>query len=258
MSELKSGIYKGLVSHRRFTPKTHSFSYRMFLLAIDLDELPQLTKMGAWFKNNRFAPLNLRSSDYLSHKVQLTKLDVWNKVHSLGGEIKPERVLFIGQLRCFGLYFSPINMYYCFDAQDNLQYLLAEVSNTPWNERHYYLIPTRPVDPSCENEKKSVQKLISNKTFHVSPFMDLNMQYQWIIKSPDKRLVLHIQNLDLSSGEKVFDASLNMQRMDFTNANLRNCIVNIPMMTLKTLWGIYWQAMKLFLKGVPYVAHAKK
>ena len=252
-SNLKSGIYKGWVGHRRFSPKKHSFKYGMFLLAIDLDELPKLTELGPWFKSNKFAPLSLKCSDYLTHQSHLQKRDVWQKVQTLGVTKEPSRVLFIGQLRCFGLYFSPINLYYCFDEKDDLICLLAEVSNTPWNERHYYLIPLNK-----ENKEINSQKLISKKVFHVSPFMDLNMQYQWVIKKPNKRLTLHIQNVDLASGSKVFDANLAMTRMDFTNENLRRCIVSIPMMTLKTLWGIYWQAMKLFIKGVPFVAHAKK
>jgi DUF1365 family protein len=253
ISTLKSGIYKGSVSHRRFSPKKHSFKYKMFLLAIDLDELPQLSKLGPWFKNNKFAPLSLKSSDYLTHQSQLSKQHVWQKIKSLGAEQEPSRVMFVGQLRCFGLYFSPINLYYSFDENDQLLSLLAEVSNTPWNEIHYYLIPVNQQD-----KKNNSQKLISEKAFHVSPFMDLNMQYQWLIKKPCDQLKLHIQNLHLTSGEKIFDASLTMKRMDFTNKNLIRCIASIPIMTLTTLWGIYWQAMKLFIKGVPYVAHAKK
>jgi len=251
--QLKSGIYKGWVSHRRFSPKKHSFKYAMFLLAIDLDELPALTKIGPWFKSNQFAPLNLQCSDYLEHKSQLSKQDIWLKIQSLGAKVAPTRVIFIGQLRCFGLYFSPINTYYCFDHNDQLIYLLAEVSNTPWNERHYYLIPVN------EQDNKNIgNKLISKKVFHVSPFMDLNMQYQWVIKKPTEQLKLHIQNVQSTTGERVFDASLMMERMDFTNKNLRGCLASIPIMTLKTLWGIYWQALKLFIKGVPYVAHPKK
>ncbi|WP_413701483.1 DUF1365 domain-containing protein [Psychromonas sp. KJ10-10] len=148
----KSGIYKGWVSHRRFTPKKHSFKYEMFLLAIDLDELPELNTLSPWFKINKFAPLTLKASDYLTHQSQLSKQFVWEKIQSLGAQDKPERVVFIGQLRCFGIYFSPINLYYCFDEKDELITLLAEVSNTPWNQRHYYLIPLN------QTEDKKIHK----------------------------------------------------------------------------------------------------
>lgn len=237
-SGLASCIYTGVVRHRRFAVAHHEFSYKMFLLALDLDELSQLQTVSPWFKVNRFAPLSFRCSDYLTGKNSLTRHDVWQKVAELGGNDLAGKVLFVGQMRCFGIYFSPINTYYCYNANGELIYLLAEVSNTPWNQRHYYLI-------DIEN------KPVSNKDFHVSPFMDMDMKYHWRIKAPGKQLSLHIEN---HSDTKVFDASLNMQRATFTSDNIRRSILAIPAMTVKTVWGIYWQALKLYLKKVPYIA----
>lgn len=245
MKPLNSCIYTGHIRHRRFSPKKHSFSYKLFLLAIDLDELDEVTALGPWFKKDRFAPLSFRCTDYLSHKISVSKQDVWQKVQQLGGQALTGRVLFVGQLRCFGLYFSPINLYYCYDHAEQLRYLLAEVSNTPWNERHYYLL-------------KIEKKMISEKAFHVSPFMEMNMQYNWRIKAPGKQLNLHIENHSKENEQKIFDATLMMRSMELNNRNLRRCFLSIPSMTIKTLAGIYWQALKLFIKGVPYVAHAKK
>ncbi|PKF63349.1 DUF1365 domain-containing protein [Psychromonas sp. psych-6C06] len=254
MSSLNSCIYQGEVFHQRFTPKKHRFSYRIFFLAIDLDELTQLSQLGRYFKTDGFAPLRFFAPDYLQHKQNISKQDVWDKVVSLGGDDKAGKILFIGQMRCFGLYFSPINSYYCYDQNEKLAYLLAEVSNTPWNERQYYLIDVS-TEQQCE------------KTFHVSPFMDLNMRYHWRIKAPAETLSLTIENVADNQSDnptintaqrKMFTASINMKRQAFTNKNLLKNLLAIPMMTAKTVLGIYWQALKLYIKGVPYVAHSKK
>ncbi|MEH6452010.1 MAG: DUF1365 domain-containing protein [Psychromonas sp.] len=246
MEQLNSRIYVGQVNHHRFSPRTHSFNYKMFLLAIDLDEMDSLNKLSSWFRFDKFAPLTFKSSDYLSNDIPLgdkfSKQAVWQKVAQLGGENLATRVLFVGQLRCFGFYFSPINMYYCYDQQQELRYLLVEVSNTPWNERFYYLIDMH-------------EQQISDKEFHVSPFMDLQMKYHWRIKAPSKHLSLHIESY---AEQKMFSASLSMKSMPFTHQNLRKSVLSIPSMTLKTLAGIYWQALKLFVKGVRYIPHPEK
>jgi len=242
MEKLNSCIYVGEVRHKRFLPRKHSFSYKIFFLAIDVEEMHRLSEMGRWFKWDKFAPLSFRSSDYLQQKNTFNKQQVWQKVEQLGGENLAGRVMFIGQMRCLGLYFSPINLYYCYNQEDQLGYLLTEVSNTPWNERHYYLIDLKG-------------SLVCDKDFHVSPFMDLEMKYHWRVKPPEQHLSLHIDN---HSEQKIFTASLDMQRIEFCNENLRSCLFAIPVMTLKTLAGIYWQALKLFIKGVPYVAHSSR
>jgi len=246
LSIIHSCIYQGEVFHQRFSPCEHKFSYKIFFLAIDLDEQAQLNHVGRFFKTSGFAPLRFCASDYLQHSNKISKQDVWDKVVELGGQVKGGRVVFIGQVRCFGLYFSPINTYYCYDASDKLSYLLAEVSNTPWNERHYYLI-------DMQGDKQS------EKSFHVSPFMDLEMKYHWRIKPPSQHLSLSLESRAHGmEHEKFFRANIAMTRQAFTNQNLLKNLLAIPVMTLKTVLGIYWQALKLYVKGVPYIAHSKK
>ena len=242
---IHSCIYHGDVRHRRFQTREHSFSYEMFFIALDLDELEQTESVG-WFRKNRFSPLSFRRSDYLGKAEQPLKQAVWDKVEELGGLSLQTRVLFVGQVRCFGVYFSPINLYYCYDKNDQLTYLLAEVSNTPWNQTHYYLI-------EMDSDK------IIDKAFHVSPFLNLDMKYHWFVKAPNKHLSLHLENRGLDkSQEKIFDATISMTRKPFNSKNIKQQVISIPMMTVKIVYGIYWQALKLCLKRIPFVPHPEK
>ncbi|MCL1067205.1 DUF1365 domain-containing protein [Shewanella olleyana] len=265
--DFNSGVYQGEVSHRRFTPKNHSFAYEMALLAIDLDEVTALNKVSRFFGTAKWSMLKFNPDDYLTclaeqfSDARLTEKDLNLMSVSVSDETSPEQalkqrvlwtikqlgasqecqsVIFAGQVRHFGFYFSPVNFYFCYQ-DDKPIYMLAEVSNTPWDQRHCYLVNLE-------------QTQTTDKVFHVSPFMNLDMHYQWQVVAPSKRLNVTIQNRD-DANNKLFDASLQLKRRQFNANNIRKMLVGFPVMTLKIMWGIYWQALKLFVKKIPFIAH---
>ena len=143
---------------------------------------------------------------------------------------------------------NPIACYYCFNEDETrLEYVVAEVTNTPWHERHSYVLQGP--------REGSWLRTAFDKQFHVSPFNPMDMQYHWRSSTPDHRLVLHMANMD--AGERVFDASLSLSARPMTAANLNRILWRYPLMTAKVGLAIYWQALRLFLKGVPFFSHPR-
>lgn len=241
-NRLNSALYSGWVHHCRYQPTQHRFRYRIFQLWLDLDEIDQVNQQIIGISNHRLSPIRIKRSDYLGPHHLPLKQAVLSKMQTLAGEHAPQfkgNVFMLGQPRIFGWYFSPVNFYFLQQNNGQYSHMLAEVSNTPWNQRHYYLV---------DLAKPSQQP----KAFHVSPFNPLDMQYYWRVAQPGTRL-----NLALSchAGEKHFDASLALHKKTLTSGNLWRQLLRIPHMTLKTLLGIYWQALRLYLKGTPLHPH---
>jgi DUF1365 family protein len=156
----------------------------------------------------------------------------------LNGEI-----YMLGQLRTLGLYFSPVNFYFLRQAgQMQYSHMLAEVSNTPWGERHCYLVNMKH---QSDNEK----------ALHVSPFNPLDMQYQWKIAQPNNRFSMRLSCI---KDEKHFEAGLSLTKQPLTTKTLQAALIKVPSFTIKSLIGIYWQALKLFIKGAPIYDHPNK
>lgn len=239
-----SALYTGVVGHQRFQPRHHAFQYRVFMAYIDLAELPGLFR-GTLFWSTRPALAWFRRRDYLGDPSIPLDQAVRDCVEQQTGERPDGAIRLLTNLRYFGFLINPISCYYCFDRQERLRWIVAEVTNTPWKERTPYVIP-------CDPETR-VQRHRFDKTLHVSPFMPMDMQYAWRSTTPGERLTLHLKNL--REGREEFNATLRLERRPATASNLNRMLLSYPVMTMKVGLGIYWQALRLFLKRVPLHRH---
>jgi DUF1365 family protein len=237
-----SAIYEGVVTHRRRTPVEHAFRFRLFMLYVDLDELPQVLD-GVPSLLARF-----RRADYLGDPAIPLETAVRDLVQERLGVRPAGPVRMLAHLRYLGHCFNPVVFYWCF-APDGarVEAVVAEVTNTPWGERHAYVV-------EGEGNADQVFERRHEKAMHVSPFMSMEMTYRWRVETPGERLAVTIENRDAEGG-LVFDAHLALRRRSLTRRNLTRALARHPAMTLRVLGGIYGQALRLRLKGAPW--HAK-
>ena len=244
---MNSCLYHGQVKHTRHLPRHHSFRYRIFQFYLDLDELESVLDALWLCSSKRPAPIRFRRSDHLGESDTTLKLAVQKKVQMLGGPSIDGRICLLTNLRYCGLGFNPVSFYFCHDKHDQLRAVLAEVNNTPWREQHCYLIPV-------SNQSRVIHHCQA-KEFHVSPFMDLAMDYHWTLTRPEQKLLVHIHNQH--GNERLFEAVMTMQRKPLNNKNLALFFVTFPLLTLKIVGAIYFEAFRLWLKKIPLYPHTK-
>ena len=249
-----SCIYEGLVVHRRTTPIDRAFSYRLYMLYVDLDELPQLfTRRWLW-SYDRPNVAWFRREDYLGSSEESLADSVRSFVTSRTGRRLSGPIRLLTQFRHFGYAFNPLSLYYCFDENDQLAVVVAEVSNTPWGERHCYLI-------DCQTDRVSAPRFEfdARKQLHVSPFLDMGYDYHFRLTTPGAKLHLQIENRPQSgdSNAPAFVASLSLSRREITGVNLSRALIFYPFITQRVIAAIYWQALKLWWRRVPFVPHPR-
>lgn len=240
-------VYCGEVGHKRFVPKVHGFNYSFNAYWLDCEALTPASLSLVGIKHETFGALSYRRRDYLAGNEQLAQA-VKDKVRELGGDKAVAKVYLLTPLANWGYYFSPITLYYCYDPNADFCYLLAEVSNTPWNERHYYL-------QTINADVVQAGFYQHDKAFHVSPFNPIEMQYRWQIPAPAQELFCSITNY--KDQQAVFSAWFRLKRFSLTRANRRRILIRHPWQNVQVMWRIYWQALKLYLKGVPLHQHPK-
>jgi DUF1365 family protein len=246
---MHSALYTGRLSHRRRAPTVHAFDYRVCMAWLDLDELDEVFR-DRWFWSTRRPALAwFRRSDYLGDPATPLAEAVRDRVARETGQRPTGPVRLLTHLRTFGHCFNPVSFYYCYDsAGQNVETIVAEITNTPWNERHSYVLPA--ADGTTQGD---VLRFRFAKSFHVSPFMPMDIEYQWAFNPPGSNVFVHMTNL--RGGTRIFDATLALDRREISTGRLAAALALYPLATINVLRRIYWQALLLWIQRSPFYAH---
>jgi hypothetical protein len=249
---MHSSLYVGQVRHRRFVPVEHAFAYRLFMLYLDLDELPELFERRWLWSARRPNLAWFRRADHLGDPAVPLATAVRDLVEQSGGHRPDGPVRLLTHLRYFGYGFNPVSFYFCFNRQDTaVETIVAEVTNTPWKEQFCYVLGGD--DRTSTDSARAPLRYRLDKAFHVSPFMDMDIRYDWRFTRPGKHLAVHMENH--RGTDKLFDATLNLQRRPVNARSLAGALLGFPLMTARVTAGIYSQALRLWLKGTPVYTH---
>lgn len=248
---MHSCIYEGRVIHSRRTPIHHRFAYRLFMAYLDLDEMRDVAGLRTLLPARRRAIASFLATDHFESNDLPLDQHVRQLVADRTGTRLTGPIRLLTQLRHLGYYFSPLNLYYCFEQHgEQVDTIVAEVNNTPWGERHYYVL-WQENRVNCDHRLRFCHA----KAMHVSPFMDMDMTYHWALSVPGQRLLVHLQNR--RGEERLFDASLSMSRRPLNRQALRGMCFRYPAMTMRIITAIHWQALRLWWKQCPVYSHPR-
>jgi DUF1365 family protein len=236
---LRSSLYLGSVMHRRLRPRTHHFRYRAFWLLLDLDELDRLSSRLRWFSYNRPNVFSLYDADHGDGSAMPLRIQIERELIEAGVDLAGGPIRLLCMPRTLGYCFNPLSIFFCHRTDGTLAAIVYQVHNT-FSERHSYVIP-------IERDSNALHQRC-RKLFYVSPFMDMDMRYDFRITGPDGRIVVGI--CASSSEGPVLNAVLAGAREPLTDRNLSRVFMRIPAITLKVMAAIHWEALKLWAKRI--------
>ncbi len=244
---MQNSIYTGFLVHSRLLPIKHKFKYLLTMFFLDIDDIPSQCQKSPFISYDKLNVLSFYRKNYLPTTDQGSiREQVEKNLKKHNHTLMPARIFILTQLSYLGYCYNPVSFYYCYDANDCLIYLLAEVNNTPWNERHVYV-------EKIDSQNKAIVKL--EKAFHVSPFLPLDMQYIWSVYVPSGSIKLRMECI---KQQPVFYAAINLKRRNLNAKNILIVALTNPFATLVNHLRIYKQALGLYLKKAPFYAHAQR
>jgi DUF1365 family protein len=242
-----SAVYEGWIRHRRFGPLELSFRYPLFLMYLDLDELPDVLDPYPLFSARRAAPARFRRTDFMGDSDRPLAECARDAVEAQIGSRPAGPVRLLANLRYLGHAFNPVSFYYCFDeAGERVEAVVADVNNIPWGERHPYVLARGSRGGTVLSDEL-------DKNLHVSPLMGMDQTYAFRASEPGKRLSVHIESH--GGAGKAFDATLSLRRHELSRDRLTKMLVRYPALSLQTVAKIYAQSLRLKLKGARYFPH---
>lgn len=245
---MQSCLYEGRLRHRRFSPGSHGFEYRLFMVYVDLAELDTAFEAHPLWSSRGWNVASLSREDHLGDPTSALDTSVRDLVETRTGCRPQGSIRLLTHFRYLGYSFNPVSFYYCFDKQDQLEAVVAEVNNTPWGEQHVYILTSDLNIGSPERPRYAF-----GKSFHVSPFLSMNQDYVWSFKKPCRSLSVHTENYE--QGDRCFDVTMTMARSEITGWSLSRVLFQYPAMTVQVIASIYWQALKLWCKRMPFYDH---
>ncbi len=250
---MNSCIYEGTIRHRRFIPRPNSFQYRLFLMFLDLAELDTVFEEHPLWSVGRVNVAYLRRKDHFGNPDISLEQAVRDLVTLKLGIAPKGPIRMLTHLRYWGHCFNPVTFYFCYDVHDHrVETIVAEIHNTPWGEHYCYVLgPAANEHPQPQWRRYQV-----SKNFHVSPFIDMDIHYDWRFREPGESLSIHL--IDYQKGLKLFDATLVLKRRIITRSALTRMLIKYPALTVRVMAMIYWQALRLVLKKIPFYEHPRK
>ena len=248
----EAGLYTGTLRHRRFRPRPHKFTYELFMAFLDVDRIPELMAKTPWTSYNRFNWASFEERDHFGDPRLSLRERVAQDARAHGVPLPDGPIFLLTHLRYLGYCFNPISFYFCYDRSGHVDTVLAEVNSTFGESRNYWLWP--------KNRQLSANRLHYRcpKTMHVSPFLHMNLDYEFVLTEPGDKLVTHMNTIERDpafESQPLFDATLALERQPWTSRNVGRVLLRHPAMTAKVIGAIHWQALRLFLKRVPVFTH---